>query len=208
MSKTKSPFFIKQEFLSPLLCEEIVDYLDFYYPDFDPDGIPIKTMKGHEKCEEIVFHRFQPLIPKIEKWYNVEYRGTEPMMFEWFSQACEGEKPHCENSNYINKKWVKVRDRDLTCVVFLSDYQEKTPFDSDFEVRGGKLEFIQHQFGFNPQRGTLIVFPSGPHFINNTALIEAGDLYQIRFHVATTKPYKHNPVLFPGDYTNWFLDIA
>lgn len=208
MAKNKSPFFIKQEFLSPLLCEEIIDYIDFLYPDTDQDNIPQKTMKGHEMSEELIFHRFEPLTKQLEKYYNTTYRGTEPIMFEWYPQACPGEKPHCENSNYVNKKWVRVRDRDFTCIVFLCDYQEKTPFDSDFEVCGGKLEFMQWKFGFNAQRGTLIVFPSGPNFINNTTLIEAGDLFQIRFHFATMKPFKFDPMLFPGDYTNWFIDIA
>ena len=204
----KSPFLVVQNFLSPLLCEEVVDDLHFLYPDTDLEGVPVKTAKGHERSEEAVFHKFTPHIPNLELHYNVEYRGTEPMLFEWYAQGCKGEKPHCENSNYESRKWVKIRDRDLTCVVFLCDYQEKTPFDSDFEVYGGKLEFAQHRFGFNPQRGTLIVFPSGPHFINNTTPILAGDLYQVRFHVATTQQYKHNPVAWPGDYTTWFETIA
>lgn len=204
----KSPFYVEQDFLSPLMCEEIIDDLHFLYPDTDIEGIPIKTAKGHERSEEIIFSKFSAVVPKLEKHYNVECRGTEPMMFEWYAQACQGAKPHCENSNYVNKKWVKLRDRDLTCVLFFCDYQEKTPFDSDFEVYGGKLEFPQHRFGFNPQRGTLIVFPSGPHFINNTTPILAGDLYQVRFHVATVKQYKHDPKMFPGDYESWFETIA
>lgn len=203
----RSPFYIKQKFLSPLLCEEIINELDFTYPDTDPNGFPIRTMKGDERIEEIVFNKFESLIPKVKKYYNVEYRGTEPMMFEWYAQACEGESPHCENSDYINKKWVRVKDRDFTCITFLCDFQERTPFDRDFEVRGGKLEFVQHQFGFNPQRGTLIIFPSGPHFINNTSLIEAGDLFQIRFHFTTTKPYFFDPKKYQGTYEEWFKNF-
>lgn len=204
----KSPFFVKQRFLSPLLCEEIIDDLNFVYPDTDLNNRPIKTMKGNERSEDVVFNRFKILIPEIEKYYNIIHKGTEPMMFEWYAQSCEGEKPHCENSNYINKKWVRVKDRDFTCIIFLSNFQEKVPFDSDFEVRGGKLEFIQHQFGFNPQRGTLIIFPSDPHFINNTSLIEAGDLFQIRFHFITTKPYFFDPKEYQGTYKEWFKNFT
>lgn len=204
----KSPFFIRQEFLSPLLCEEIVDSLELFHPDTDPDGFPIKTAKGHEVSEERVFERFKELIPTIEKYYNMHYRGTEPMLFEWYPQTCSGEKPHCENSGYVNRQWVRQKDRDFTCIIFFSQYQEQVPFDEEYEVKGGKLEFVQHQFGFNPERGTLIVFPSGPHFINNTALIQAGDLFQVRFHLATNPPYQYHPKLFPGDYTNWFRDIS
>jgi len=205
---TKCPFFIKQEFLSPLLCEEIVDQLEMFHPDTDPDGFPIKTAKGHEHSEERLFERFKELIPSIEEYYNCTYRGTEPMLFEWFPRSCPGEKPHCENSGYVNKKWVRQKDRDLTCIIFFSNLQEVVPFDDEYEVLGGKLEFVQHQFGFNPERGTLIVFPSGPHFINNTAPIRVGDLFQVRFHIATSPPYHYNPKLFPGDYRSWFKNIA
>ena len=206
--KYRSPFFIVQEFLSPLLCEEIVDDLNFIYPDTDTEGAPVKTAKGHERSEEVIFQRFQDLVSKIEKYYDVEYRGTEPMLFEWYPEGCEGETPHCEHSNFLNSKWVKLRDRDFSCVLFLCDYQEKTPFDGDFEVYGGKLEFTQHRFGFNPQRGTLIAFPSGPHFINHTTPIKAGDLFQVRFHIATGKQYLYDPANFPGDYTVWFDHLA
>lgn len=204
----KSPFFIRQEFLSPLLCEEIVDKLAMFTADTDPDGKPIKTAKGHEYSEEKIFLVFKELIPSIEKYYNFKYRGAEPMLFEWFPQGCKGETPHCENSGYVNKKWVRQKDRDFTCIIFFSNLQEEIPFDEEFEVLGGKLEFVQHQFGFNPERGTLIIFPSGPHFINNTAPIVVGDLFQVRFHLAAAKPYHYNPKLFPGDYTNWFKNIS
>lgn len=208
----RSPFYVVQEFLSPLLCEEIVDDLRFLVPDtkivgFD-EAVPIKTQKGHDRSEETIYNVFSSHVLEIEDHYNVEVRGTEPMMFEWYAQGCEGEDPHCENSNYLRRKWVKLRDRDLTCVLFLSDYQETVPFDSDFEVFGGKIEFPQHNFGFNPQRGTLIVFPSGPHFLNGTTPILAGDLYQVRFHIATMKQFQYNPSEWPGGYEQWLQQFA
>ena len=91
--------------------------------------------------------------------------------------------------------------------MFLSDYSENYPFDSDYEVYGGKLEFPQHDFGFNPERGTLIMYPSGPHFINAFSEVLAGDLFAARFHFGTHMPFLYNPEEFPGDYTNWFSDL-
>lgn len=204
----KSPFYVVQELLSPLLCEQIVGLLDFFYPDTDPDDNPVKTVKTNDSAEEIVFDRFEPHIQTIMEHYGTIYRGTEPMTFEWYPQLCLGEQPRCESSAYIKKKWTRIKDRDFTCVIFLSQYQERTPFDSDFEVYGGKLEFPQHDFGFNPQIGTMIVFPSGQNFINDTAPILAGDLYQVRFHVATQIPFVYNPSEFMGDYTTWFEHLA
>jgi hypothetical protein len=204
----KSPFLVVQDFLSPLLCEQIVDDLNFIYPDKDQDGRPVKTMKSHDRSEDVIFQHLQNLIPKVESHYDIEYRGTTQMKFEWYPQACDGEKPHCENSEYMGKKWVRTKDRDLTGIIFFCEYQDHTPFDGDFDVYGGKVEFAQHQFGFNPNRGTLILFPSEPHFINGTTQIRAGDSFQVRFHMAATKPYLYDPSLFPGDYETWFEEIA
>lgn len=208
MKKIKSPFYVAQEFISPLICEEIIDDLHFIYPDIDPEGKPIKSSKSHFRSEEIIFDKLEPHVSKIENYYANTRRGTEPMSFEWYPQGCHGEKPHCENSEYLNKSWVKVKDRDLTCVLFLCDYQETVPFDNDFEVFGGKLEFFQWGFGFNPQRGTLVVFPSGPNFINATASIQAGDLYQVRFHISFESQFTFNPADYPGDFTTWFEELA
>jgi len=205
---TLSPFFIKQEFLSPLLCEEIVDNLNFTIPDVDKDENPIHTFRYHELNQEAVFERLDPVIDELEKHYGFDYKGTEQMKFEWFPQGCIGEPVHCENSQYLRKKWLRTKERDFTAVLFLSDYRENTPFDGDFEVYGGKLEFPQHSFGFQPERGTLVVFPSGPHFINATNEILAGDLFTVKFHIAAKMPYLYDPSVFPGDYKTWLQEFA
>jgi hypothetical protein len=204
----KSPFLIKQEFVSPLSCEDLVDNLDLTIPDQDIEGYPVRTIRMHDRNEEMIFNRIEQIIPEIEEYYNIQYSGTEQMVFEWYSQQCKGYKPHCESSAYMKQKWVRTKNRDLTGVMFLSDYQERVPFDSDFECYGGKLEFPQHHFGFNPQRGTLIIFPSDPHFINNTTEIYAGDLYQVRFHIASVEPLLYDPALFVGNYTVWLSEFA
>jgi hypothetical protein len=205
---TKSPFYIIQQFLSPLKCEDLVDSLDFFVPDRGPDDKPIKTLRFNEKAQELIYNRFLDFIPEIEKHYNVEYKGTEEIFFEWFTEECAGDPPHCENSEFLRKKWVRTKNRDFCGVLFLSSYQNKPEFETDYEVYGGKLEFAQHEFGFNPERGTLVIFPAGPHFINATAPVHLGDLYQCRIHFATKSLYMYDPTQFPGDYRTWFLDIA
>ena len=203
MTTPKSPFFIIPNFLSPKKCEEIVDDLDFYTPDFDADGIPLKMFKYNERHELALYDKLQTFVPQIMSYYGTDYRATETIQFEWVTEGVKP-KPLCENSNYIKKKWMRTKDRDITGMLFLSDYNDNPPFDSEYEVYGGKLEFAQHGFGFNPQRGTLIVYPSDPHFINANAAVIAGDLFQARIHIATKLPYLYNPADFPGNYTNWF----
>jgi len=203
MATPRPPFYIVENFLNIKQCEQIVDDLGFYSPDVDSEGLPVKMMKHHDKSEESIFERLIPLIPNIENYFGTGYRGTEKISFEYFPTGSDGEVL-CESSSWINKKWVKTRDRDLTAVVFLSDYHDGQDFDYDYEVYGGKLEFPIWDFGFNPRRGTLVVYPSSPHFINGTSRILAGDLLQARIHFASQLPYLFDPADFPGNYNTWF----
>jgi hypothetical protein len=199
----KSPFFIVNEFLSPLLCEDLIDALDYNVPDTDKDNHPILTKKSSQQAEQIIYERLQQILPAVQNHYHISYKGTEPVTFEWYPSGTEG-VVHAENSEYLRQKWVRVRPADLTAILFLSDYQDTDRFDEYYEVYGGKLEFPQHQFGFNPTRGTLVVFPSDPHFINKTSRVHAGDLFQARIQMVASTPLLYNPADFPGNYTIWF----
>jgi hypothetical protein len=206
MATPKSPFYVIQNFLTPKQCEMIVDNLGYYSPDLDKDGNPIKMMRTHEDSEKIIYDKFKQLIPILEAYYKFKHRGTEPVTFEFHAEGITPEAI-CDNSKWVNKKWVRTKDRDFSAVLFLSDYQDNLPFDSDYEVYGGKLEFLQHKFGFNPQRGTLIIYPSSPHFINAFSEISAGDLFIARFYIAAQEPYLYQPQEFPGNYLSWFNDL-
>lgn len=203
MNKPTCPFYVVEEFLSPLLCEEIIDAVDYTVPNRDKNEHEVLTVKRSSEAEMLVFERLNQVLPEIQAHYKLVYKGTEPLSFEWYPQGSNGPMG-AENSEFIKNKWLRVRPCDLTGIVFLSDYQESPSFDAEYEVYGGKLEFPQHQFGFNPTRGTLVVFPSDPHFINQTSTINIGDLYQVRIQMVATKPYIYDPAKFPGNYITWF----
>lgn len=215
---THSPFYVIQDFISPLKTEEIIDSLNCLEPDTDTEGFALMNQRRNEQAEEEIFHITQDHIEGIEKHYGVGYRAMEKVVFEWYPHgyvpnATDPKNARCENSTYVKKEgkkggWVRNRDRDLSCILFLSDYNDDVPFDSEYEVYGGKLEYPQHQFGFNPQRGTLIVYPSGPHFLNIVADVGFGDSFLARFHLATQEPFMYNPKEFPGDYTSWLEQFA
>lgn len=204
---SKSPFIVVREFLSPLLCESIIQSLDVTVPDTDKQERYIPSIRHNKKYEKVILEHLQPLFETFEQYYNVEYRALERPMFEWYVEGID-DKWKCASSEYLRQKWVRTRDRDLTGIIFLTNYQDTTPFDPDFEVVGGKLEFAQHGFGVNPERGTLVLFPSGPHFLHRTAGIEAGELFQVKFHIATQKPFIYQPADFPGDYRTWFKHLT
>lgn len=199
----KSPFFVVQDFVSPQTCEDIVDTLEFVTPDVDKDDNEVLTIKTNEAAEQVIYERFLNILPQIEEYYGIDYKGMERINFEWFPQGSMGEH-HAENANFLRGKWLRTRQRDLTAVLFLSDYQEAEAIELEFEVYGGKLEFPQHKFSFNPTRGTLVIFPSDPHFINITTPVVVGDLYQARIQLAAKNMYIYNPQEFPGNYTMWF----
>lgn len=207
MTKSTSPFMVFRDFLSPKQCEQITHKLNFFYPDTDENGTPIKSIKTNEYCEELIFYKWKTIIPDITAHYGIEYKGTENIIFEWFPTGSTG-TPVCENSVYIGKKWTRVNQRDISAVLFLNDYNDQPDFDAEYETYGGKLEFPSHRFGFNPKRGTLIVYPSAPHFINVTAQVEAGELIQARIQMAATSTYMYNPKNFPGDFSTWFKNIS
>lgn len=209
MTAIKSPFYIVQEFISPLLCEQIVDGLDFLEPETDDKDEPILSIKKNDRFENILFQALQHQMPDIEKYYDIQYRGTKSFEFKWYPEGCPGDPAVIsDNSIYSEKKkWIKNRDRDLTGIIFLSDHNSEVPFESAYEVYGGKYEFPQHGFGFNAQRGTLIIYPSEPHFLNAVTTVYAGDLFLTKFHIATQLPFFYNPNDFPGDMTTWFEKI-
>lgn len=207
MNSVKSPFLVIQRFISPLTCERIVQSIPRVQE-------PVITTDEHTK-RRVVFNELGmqylnlpilEVIPQIESYYNVRYKNLEDTFIEWYKPGTV-DKLKCDNSSFISRKWARDRERDFSGVIFLNDYNDQVPFDNAYEVYGGKLEFPQYGFGFQPQRGTLVVYPSGPHFINFNTEIKFGDLFQARFYVQTQNVYLHSPADYQGDFTEWFKGV-
>lgn len=205
----KSPFLVYQHFLSVEECLRVSDATRME-PDKDAEGAPQAMSRSHEPSEQLIFERFKALIPHIEEHYGIEYKATETMQFQQFpdTKGKLAELPHCDNAQYKRKKWVRVTGRDLSCVLWLKDYQDQYPFDLKKEVYGGKLEFPVYQFSFQPQAGTLVIFPSCERFIQATSAILVGELQLAKFYVYSNKVWLYNPTDFPGDFRTWFSDIV
>ena len=203
MSDVKSPFYLVPEFVSHLMCEEIVDSCNFTVPDKNKEGKNVKTIRTSETAEQVLYDRLMAIMPAVEQHYGMKYRGTERMSFEWFPSGTVGEFI-CENSQRLREKWVRTKNRDFTAILFLSEFQDNPQFDQDFEVYGGRLEVVQHKFSFRPNIGSLVIFPSDPHFINITTEVLAGEAHQVRIQIAAEGGYKYEMKNFPGNYTVWF----
>ena len=66
MAAVKSPFYVVEEFISPLMCEEIVDSCDFLVPNRDQNGKEIKTQKTSDRAETIIYERLLGLLPELQ----------------------------------------------------------------------------------------------------------------------------------------------
>jgi hypothetical protein len=202
----KSPFLVYNEFLSPLQCEDIIYGDNNIFPNVDRHG-KIQPLRTSNRLAEV---RLTPglehkVVPDMEAHYGVEVKGIKRFTMEWYPSGYDGsEKSRCENSTYTGGKWQRINDNDFAGIIFLNDYQDVYPFDNSFEVCGGQLEFPTHNFSFNPRRGTLIIFPGVSNFINHTAAVQAGELTQIRFHVATHEYFVYDMSQFTGTHETWF----
>lgn len=204
----KSPFKVFQNIIDDKICDKIA--LDVRVePLKNDDGVLQATERFHPQSEIEIFEKFKALIPELEEYFDFKYRGTEHLVFQQFpvSNGNPVEEPHCENAVFKRKRWLKVKDRDLTGILWLKDYQETPPFDVKTQVLGGKLEFPVYNFGFQAQKGTLIVYPACERFISLTSSILVGELQCVRFHICAEGIWLYNPSLYPGDFRTWFNDI-
>lgn len=209
MTDNKSPFLVFQHLLDSKLSDKIANEVRVE-PIKNDDGVLQATERFHSDAERIVFEKFQPLIPSIEKHFTgFKYRGTEHLVFQQFpvTNGNQAEEPHCENAVFKRKRWLKVKDRDLTGVLWLKDYQEIPPFNIKNEILGGKLEFPVYNFGFQPQKGTLVIYPACERFISLTSAILVGELQCVRFHICGEGMWIYQPDGYPGDFRTWFSDI-
>lgn len=198
----RSPFVIIEEAISPYQCEQIVDSAEFIQLDVNKVNQPIMTAKHTELAHDIVRQAIETNRALIESHYNSAIINIEHTRVQWQDETVRP-VPVCDNSTRVKDKWLRVHNRDLTALVFLVDYNDKPPFDGEFEVYGGKIEFPSHNFGFNPVRGTMVIYPSDPHFTHVFSKIDLGDLFVSKTFLALDPPLIYQPKQFPGTWQQW-----
>jgi hypothetical protein len=205
----KSPFIVVKEVLSPLQCEDMVKRLKHTSPNLNQLGIPTVTYKANNLSEIRISPIVEQLIPVIEQHYDVKIKSKTTPMFEWYPEGYQNNKATSEGYRRITKRgkkpvWQRVKNYDFTILTFLNDYNNETDFDEQFEFRGGKLEFPTHGFGFNAERGTVLIFPTRPNFAHAITNITAGNLNIIRSHLITDSEFEYNMDDYTGSYKDWF----
>lgn len=200
-----SPFMIHQGFLTDGECNDIVRQMKRHVA-FDEEGFALPDEFHQPPLAESIFEKFKRIIPELEQHYGIEYRGNEHALFQQFPAGMKGNAAvphHAENSRYLRKKWVRVGAADITGYLWLNDYAEHENYKPDM-VYGGKVEFPQYGFSLVPQKGTLILFPAGPHFIKAISSVLVGTLYQVKLNLVAQTPMFYDPTKFEIDKNRWF----
>lgn len=211
MNEIRSPFLTVENFISPAACERLVKELGIAPTPLEPNQKAIKNERILKDAEYVQMFKslLQEQVPHIEDRYNGSIVGMEPPVFQQYFEDPKNpcELHGCEAAKYIRKKWVKVKDVDLVGYIWLKDFGGGVPLDPRFEVYGGKLEFPAYNFSLVPQRGTLVLYPAGPHFITAISPILVGSLEQIKVTIKLKSDegvWLYQPQNFPGTYQDWF----
>jgi hypothetical protein len=64
-----------------------------------------------------------------------------------------------------------------------------------------------YNFGFQPQKGTLVTYPANERFISLTSAVLVGELQCVRFHICGEGIWLYDPNDYPGDFRDWFAQI-
>ena len=212
----KSPFHIIENFVSPLMCEKFIAENGITTPSFKDEEctIPFKHVKIIQDNEFVNYlqENLQEHLPDLEQRYEANINGmASPIFQQYFEDPKTPAELHgCENAKFSRKKWVKFKDVDLVCYLWLKEWCGGVPLDPRTEVYGGKLEFPAYDFSLLPQRGTLVIFPAGPHFITAISPILVGSLEVVKFSIKLTQNedgiWLYQPQNFPGSYKEWFSE--
>lgn len=210
----KSPFFIVEDALSPIKCEQLIAEFGIKIPSFDEKNKnkPLRhdRILRDASAQAPLQHLLQNHVAAIEERYESVVRGMDSPLFQQYfenpNNPCE--LHGCENAKFVRKKWVKNRDIDLVGFLWLKDFNGGVPLDPRFEVYGGKLEFAAYDFSLVPQRGTLVLFPAGPHFITAISPVLVGTYEHIKIAIKMSNledgPWLYQPSNFGGTYQEWF----
>lgn len=135
---------------------------------------------------EFIDQKILQIIPVIEQYYGVKIKDkTNSKIFNEY-------RPICDNSIYRHGSWTKVNNYDFTCYVPLLTYNNKPPFDFETEVYGGSLIFTSFKKKYDPNMGTLLIYPSVPNFVHYHEPVKIGKLDYVKVFLTCEKQFVYN----------------
>lgn len=180
----KSPFFIIEDFLSPLQCDRLLGL-----NQVPNAGCCIRHL--NEGQFSVVKNSITDYSDQISERYGCELSPDIKLLFQQFPEnpSAPALNPHIDGWESFRKKWTKVKNIDLVGFIPLKSYCDSLPIDLNFEVYGGKLEMLNFNFSILPERGSLILFPAAPNFIHALSPINFGSFEVIKIHCTFSQPW-------------------
>lgn len=174
---TKSPFFVVKSFVSPMVCETIVDRLFDKQVRYAKNG---RVVIDDDNTTNEIYKRFIPVIKSIEEYFDYQNMGVDIDIERYFTGSDE--------FSFLTHKDFKTKQTHaFEGLLFLSDYQETPPLELEYEVYGGKVKFTSWNFRVLPNRGNMIIFPKNIRFKHIITPVEVGNLFLIRLKLKSTK---------------------
>ena len=177
MSKP-SPFFVIEDFISPLQCEKIRNskYVQ-------KSNLPhVQTIRDGQK---LIVNSVLDYKQEIETRFGGVMNDDIKSLFLQFPEnptvPCQAVQ--IDSWQFIRRKWTKVKNIDLIGLIPLKTYNSDVPIDVEFETYGSKIEFPNFNFGILPERGSLILFPSAPNFAYAISHNLLGGIEFIKVHI-------------------------
>lgn len=197
----KQPFIIKNNFISPKVCEQIANDLlvitNIVDTEFDTQTT-ISNVTDHTLVEYIL-QLIKPLYTDINNFYGVQCKKVENINFSYLKNETEGTPLSSFNSVFSKEAntWIRTEYNDFTISLFLSShYNPQEPFDEEYEHVGGKIQFPQHDISIMGERGGVLIHPSDPHFIRNISNVTYGTCMVVDILVSCEHLYIYDPITF------------
>ena len=193
------PFMILENLLSPTECDAIVSKLIKKGPYWDAAVVSEKKDEGKlnkkarntmaftldvedvEKYKKII----EVIKPQIEDFFKIILGSTTGLQTlgygkdHFYKLHTDNCTPIFENGEFI--RWSHtIPHRKITTILFLTESVQELKENDIGTFIGGQVKFhyLKDQHGNTisvfPKKGTLIAFPSGPHFSHSVENVEDG----------------------------------
>lgn len=192
-----SPFFIIEDFISPLQCEKI---LQANVVKNDIGSIRILN----EGVVPVVRNSILDYKSEISNRFSAELSDDIKCLFVQTREnaGVPALRPQIDGWEAPRRRWVKTKNIDLVGFIPLKTFCDNVPIDVDFEVYGGKLEMINFNFSILPERGSLILMPAAPNFMYAISPVNFGTLEFIKFYCRFEIPWTYDSSKFSSELSS------
>ena len=188
----QSPFFVVEEFISPLQCDRILAACKT--DKLSESTTQILDLGKHRILVNSLTDYTDEISQRYASQVNEDFRAVIIQCPELPNKPAI--PPTIEAWEISRRKWVKTKNYDLVGFIPLKSYSDDVPIDINFEVYGGKIEMLNYNFSIMPTRGSMIIMPATPNFKYAFSPVDFGTLEFIKIHIRLADGWQYNPAMF------------